>query len=195
MQNGLILLAVALSVWIWYYASRPSPPPPEAVQPPDGQAPDVLAATTLKQWQDMIRDLQPDSKSETLWATKSVRKGTPPVLLNFNSQTILFKAQCITVNLDYPAKHFQSAQIRSPALTVDQTRELGLKICAMFDMDAVKFSDWCDKFANNWMEARLVEIADNSSLHSFKILRGYNDDAPWSIELTTRQPAAAIEVK
>jgi hypothetical protein len=148
--------------------------------------PDVLSATNLEQWKSLIKDLKQDGFARDHWMTSMSRAGTPPVLLKHNGQTIIYKVEVINVSVLYHTTNFSGAEIYSPKMNIDETRELGLKLCSMFGFDSNKFLAWCNSVGNNWLDAPLFGINDPSHPFSyqFNVLNTYNDKQPWSIILS-----------
>ena len=133
------------------------------------EPPDVLSATNLEQWKSLIKDLKPERMLQNYWVTARFRAGTPPVLLRHNGQSITYKALAIEVITIPETTDFLEAKVYSPQMNIDETRELGLKLCSMFGFDSNKFLAWCNGVGNNWLDAPLFATADNRPSNKFSV--------------------------
>jgi hypothetical protein len=155
-----------------------------------GEPPDVLSATNLEQWKSLIRDLKQVALVPRHWTTDRFRVGAPPVLLKHNGQTIIYRAEAVDVSLLSSTEDFLEAEIYSPKMNINETRELGLKQCSMFDFDTNKFLTWCNSVGNNWLDAPMFSQTDHSHLHFLKVRKSYNDERPWYIVFAVSEESA-----
>jgi len=79
------------------------------------------------------------------------------------------------------------AELQTPNMNIDETRELGVQLCKLIGQDPTEFLAWCDKVGNHWLDAPLYGTKSNAPL-SFKILMTYNNDKPWCIDLAIGYP-------
>jgi hypothetical protein len=192
MENFLLLLlvfAIILASFIWFYShksyfvqsvsvinSKTNNLTDRLAKDP----PDVLSVSNLVQWRSLIKDLKVDRILRDEWMTSRFRPGAPPVLLKYNGQSIIYNAAFVDVTTTYDL----DVEIYSPKMNIDETRELGLKLCNMFGYDSNNFSAWCNRVGNNWLDAPLFFAGDLNSgagdqYHELRIGRTYSNNQPW----------------
>jgi guanyl-specific ribonuclease Sa len=157
----------------------------------------ALTATNLNQWKQAIKDLKqlggfkynqdwimelhkPDGKP-----TRSVGR---PFNFNYNGKTITYDATFINLTTKNGSDNdLLEAELYSPNLNIDQTRELGSQLYEMLGQDPADFLAWCDKVGNHWMDQPLYGTRGNRHL-GFKILNTFSDEKPWCIDFIITQP-------
>jgi hypothetical protein len=167
----------------------PSASPSNASNEPP---PDVLSATNLAQWKSLIKDLRPTPGLRDSWSTSRFRRGSPPVLLRRDGQTIVYKAEAIEVTTLPRTTKFMEAQIYSPKLSVKDTRALSLSLCSMFGFESNTFSAWSEKAGTKWLDVPVFYSGDRH--YSFNVRHSYNDDEPWFIIFTIQDEQALHEL-
>jgi hypothetical protein len=141
----------------------------------------ALTATSLEQWKTMIKGLHKSpgfkiSEYWDMWQT-NLLTGTP-VLLEQNGKTISYKAQFIDISVKN-GTDVMEVEMHSPIMNIDETRELGLQLCQMLQVDPKNFLAWCDKVGNNWLDQPL--FGDGNRNYSFHLLQSFNKEKPWFI--------------
>lgn len=160
------------------------------------QPPDVLSATNLEQWKFLIKDLKQNQTRvlQNYWETDRFRAGSPPVLLRQNKQTIIYKAETIQVITLPHTADFLMANLHSPKMNIEETRELGLKLCGMFGFDSDKFTNWCHRVENGWLDAPNFKVTDSTRLRGLEVRTSYNDKRPWYINFSVSDEAAVSKL-
>ncbi|MGH7951535.1 MAG: hypothetical protein ACREFE_06410 [Limisphaerales bacterium] len=146
---------------------------------PSGSSINALAATNLDQWKTLIKGLHKAPNSEFWVMEQTNRLAGIPVLFEQNSKTISYKVRFIDVEL-FNDGRLMEVEMHSPIMNIDETRELGLQLCDMLQIDPKGFSEWCDKVGNHWLDAPLYSTKSNAHL-SFRVLMTYNNQRPWYI--------------
>ena len=142
----------------------------------------ALAATNLEQWKAAIEGLKPLAgfKFQQHWLVEQRgRTNGIPIGLSLGNNTIQYKAALISIEAKNETGDIMEVEMQTPNMNIDDTRDLGLKLCNMLDYDSKDFLAWCDKVGNRWLDAPLY--AGGNRNYSFQILRGYNDEKPWII--------------
>jgi hypothetical protein len=160
------------------------------------ELPDVLAATNIEQWKSIIPNLQkdssmPNSSMPNFWRTKERQKGVDTVVLKSKGQSIFYKTASVDVCVANSAGDVLEADIYTPKMDIVETRELGLKICKMFNFDSNKFLAWCNSVGNNWLDSTLFSAGDYD--HFFRIRHSYNDQQPWIMIFGIQSEKATAE--
>jgi hypothetical protein len=157
----------------------------------------ALTATNLNQWKQAIKDLKQlgGFKYNQDWIMelhkpdgKPTRDIGRPFNFSYNGRTIAYNATFINLQTKNGSdSDLLASELYSPNMNIDQTRELGLQLCDMLQIDPKGFLAWCDKVGNHWMDMPLYGTASNARL-SFKILNTFNNEKPWSIEFVVGSP-------
>ena len=63
---------------------------------------------------------------------------------------------------------------------------MGLQLGKLFGYEDGEFIAWCDKVENHWLDAALYSRGDH--YFGFTIIRTYNDEKPWCIQVLLMHP-------
>jgi hypothetical protein len=149
----------------------------------------ALTATNIEQWKTAIKGLHKSHGLSESWDLEQKNLTTSiPVTLQKNGKTVSYKAQFIDISIKNGNGDILEVQLHSPIMNIDDTKVLGLELCDMFGLDSADFVAWCDKVGNHWLDAPLFGSRDihdqkSNAVFAFQILRGYNDEKPWFINL------------
>src|SRR5665213_2875351 len=144
---------------------------------------DAITATNLEQWKSAVKGLRQlgGFKLTQEWAMETPgRKTGIPIILNLGGKTVQYSAVLISVSAENGSGDVREIQMQTPNMTIDETRELGLKLCNMLQVDPKGFLAWCDKVGNHWMDEPLFGDGDGHH-YSFHLLQTFNNEKPWSI--------------
>jgi hypothetical protein len=158
----------------------------------------AIIATNLQQWKTAIKGLTQlgGFKYNQDWiyeqhqtnSRASDRNAGIPIILSRNGKTITYTATFINLQTKNGSDNdLLESELYSSNMNIDQTRELGLQLCDMLQIDPNSFLAWCDKVGNHWLDAPLYGTRSNVPL-SFKILMTYDNDKPWSIDFIMGSP-------
>ena len=140
----------------------------------------ALTATNLDQWKTIIKGLHKMPGLSESWHMEQTNQASYiPITLQENGQTVSYKVRFIDISIKNESGDVLEAEVRSPMMNVDETRELGLQLCSMLQVDPKNFMVWCDKVGNNWLDQPL--FGDGNRHYSFHIFHTYNNEKPWSI--------------
>jgi hypothetical protein len=142
----------------------------------------ALTATNIEQWKAAIKGLRKSPGLSESWDMETTNRNIGvPVSLEENGQSISYKARFIDISIKNENGDILEAQLQSPIMNIDQTRELGLQICDMLNIDPKGFLAWCDQVGNRWLDQPLFGDGDGHHHYSFHLLHSYNDEKPWVI--------------
>jgi hypothetical protein len=157
----------------------------------------AMTATNLQQWKDAIKGLQSlgEFTIDQHWAyEKPGRQTGISILLSQEGKTLLYSTVLVSLNAKNDASaEILSVEMQTPNMNADETRTLGVQLCEMLKRDPSDFLTWCDKVGNHWLDAPLYSTGGSrlkqSNRHcGFGILRTYNNDRPWCINLFISAP-------
>lgn len=156
----------------------------------------AMTATNLEQWKTAIKGLKKlgGFTLDQHWLVEQPgRKTGLPIVLSKGDKTVQYSAVLISVNAENETGDITQIKMQTPNLNIDETRELGLKICDMLGHDPSNFLAWCDKVGNHWLDAPLydgfsVPVPNSNKFNGFGILRGYNNGKPWIINFFITDP-------
>jgi hypothetical protein len=144
----------------------------------------ALTTTNLEQWKTMISGLKHSADFITWdsWVKEQTNRMTGiPVLLQANGQAISYKVHFIDVDVYKGSEEkIMEVQMHSPVMNIDETRELGLQLCTLLQIDPKGFLAWCDQVGNRWMDQPLFGDGDGHH-YSFHLLQTFDNEKPWSI--------------
>jgi len=86
------------------------------------------------------------------------------------------------------------AEIYSPKMTIDETRELGLKLCSMLGFDSNKFLAWLISSSKNVMDAPSFRETDHSHLLFLDVRHSFSDKQPWFIIFSISEESAVLKL-
>jgi hypothetical protein len=165
----------------------------EAVQQPTNEIEsnkslaNALIATNIEQWKGAIKGLHKSPGLSESWDMEITNRTTGiPVTLKKNGQTVSYQARFIDISIKNENGDILEAQLHSPIMDIDGTRELGLQLCNMLGQDPTDFLAWCNKVGNNWLDAPLYSTGDH--YYGFQILNTYNNENPWYINFLIMHP-------
>jgi hypothetical protein len=150
----------------------------------------ALTATNIEQWRQAVKNLKQvdSSRYHRDWIMEEDnpdrspdRNASMPFNLILNGQTIEYKATVIYITTKDGTDNLMEAQLQTPNMNIDEAKQLGLQLCKMLGQDPSRFSAWCGKVGNHWMDAPLFSTPSNRQL-SFKILQTFNNEKPWCID-------------
>jgi hypothetical protein len=144
----------------------------------------ALTATNLEQWTNTIRDLKPLAgfKFQQHWLVEQPgRTNGIPIILNLGDKTVQYNAVLVSILAKNETGDIMEVEMQTPNMNIDDTRELGLQLCNMLQIDPKNFLAWCDKVGNNWLDQPLFGDGDGHHHYSFHLLRSSNDERPWLI--------------
>ena len=111
-----------------------------------------------------------------------------PIMLEHNGQTVSYKASFIDISSKKGSGDILEVQMHSPFMNIDETRELGLQICNMLQIDPKGFLAWCDQVGNRWMDQPLFGDGDGHHHYSFHLLHTFDNEKPWYINFIIQNP-------
>ena len=143
------------------------------------ELPDVLAATNIEQWKSFIVNLAKVPGLPNQWMTLNRQKGVDAVVIKSQGQSIVYKTAYVDLTVWNDAGDILEASIRTPKMDIVETRDLGLKICKMFDFNSKKFDDWCKSVGTEWLDTPVYYDGDSNQNHIIQIRHSYNKQQPW----------------
>ena len=157
------------------------------VLPPDVFNP--LAATNLDQWKTAMKGLKSSDifyQNKEMWDVEQTNRRTGfPLMLIKGTQIVQYEATLVDINAKKPGGDLTEVQMQTPNMNIDETRELGLKLCNMMEVDPKDFQAWCDKVGNHWLDAPLYAT---NHYYGFGINRTYDNEKPWFINFIIEHP-------
>jgi len=152
----------------------------------------ALTATNLEQWKASVKDLirLGGIQFHQDWIFEQHKPGGRgadrnsgiPIILSQNGKTITYTATFINLATKNGSDNdLLEAELYSPNMNIDHTRELGLQLCDMLQADPKGFLEWCDKVGNHWLDMPLYGTSGNRHM-GFKILNTFNNEKPWCID-------------
>mgnify|MGYP001598368567 FL=1 len=164
---------------------------------PTNEVFNAFALTNLEQWTNAVKDLKKMggfqfSQSWVFEQQQPNRKGPDRntgklFILNYNGKTVPYTASFISLDTKNGSDDLLEVALQSSNMNIDETRQLGLQLLDMLQMDSQGFTDWCNQVGNHWVDAPLWGTSGNRHM-GFHILRGYNDEKPWLIEFVIQNP-------
>jgi hypothetical protein len=154
----------------------------------------ALTADNLEQWKAAITGLRKSSGLSESWDMEITNRTSGiPIPLMANGQTNFYKARFINLDIYEGGEKIMEAQLHSPIMNIDETRELGLQLCSVLGQDPSDFLAWCDKVGNHWLDAPLyfsksAHDPNSNKIFEFKTLRTYTDEKPWFIDFIIMNP-------
>jgi hypothetical protein len=140
----------------------------------------ALTATNLQQWLTATKGLHKMPGLSESWDMEQTNlTASIPIKFQQNGETVYYKAQFIDISIKNGKGDILEAQLHSPIMNINETRELGLQLCNMLKIDSKDFLTWCDKVGNNWLGAPLFGVGNK--FYSFQIIGGYSNEKPWVI--------------
>ncbi|HEY5233400.1 MAG TPA: hypothetical protein VIK35_07710 [Verrucomicrobiae bacterium] len=116
----------------------------------------ALTTTNIEQWKAAIKGLHKMPGLSESWDMEMKNlTSSVPVNLEESGQAISYKAQFIDISVKNGSGDILEAQLHSPIMNIDETRELGLQLCNMLEIDPKDFLAWCDKVGNHWLDSPL----------------------------------------
>jgi hypothetical protein len=157
------------------------------VLPPDVFNP--LAATNLDQWKTAMKGLKSSDifyQNKEMWDVEQTNRRTGfPLMLIKGTQIVQYEATLVNINAKKPGGDLMEVQMQTPNMNIDETRELGVKLCNMMEVDPKDFQAWCDKVGNHWLDAPLYAT---NHYYGFGINRTYDNEKPWFINFIIEHP-------
>lgn len=154
----------------------------------------AIAATNIGQWKALIKGLRSHARfehktfgSESWNMEWPERQGGVPITLQSNDQRVAYTVNFIDVETFLETGNIRRVEIHSPMMSIDETRELGLKLTRLLEIDSKEFTDWCDQVGNHWLDAPLYSSKSGNHL-GFATLRTYDDGKPWYVNLVIANP-------
>jgi hypothetical protein len=164
----------------------PRPTPAVETSEPIVEMTNALTATNLEQWTNAIKSLKPLAgfQFDQHWLVEQPgRTNGIPIVLNVGNKTIQYSAVLISILAKNDTGDIMEVEMQTPNMNIDETRELGLQICDMLNIDPKNFLAWCGQVGNRWLDQPL--FGDGNGHHhynySFHLLHSYNDEKPWVI--------------
>ncbi|HEY5345898.1 MAG TPA: hypothetical protein VIK62_06100 [Verrucomicrobiae bacterium] len=156
----------------------------------------ALMATNLEQWKNAVKGLKPlagFTLNQHWLAEQPGRKIGLPITLSQEGKAVQYSAVLISVNAENNTGDIIKVEMQTPNMNIDETRTLGLKLCAMLGRDPSDFLAWCDKVGNHWLDAPLFSshgqrMPDGNKYEGFGIYMTYNDERPWMINYFITSP-------
>ena len=147
---------------------------------PTNEMTNALMATNIEQWKAAIKGLHKSPGLSESWHMEQTNQASyVPITLQENGQTVSYKVRFIDISIKNENGDILEAEARSPMMNIDETRELGLQLCNMLQVDPKNFLAWCDKVGNHWLDQPL--FGDGNRHYSFHLFHTYNNEKPWSI--------------
>ena len=140
-----------------------------------------LTATNLEQWKALIPELHktPGFKISVYWDMDlGYLHKWVPITMKENGQTIVYKVDFADISFTH-GTNVMEAELHSPNMNIEETRQLGLGLCAMFGLQTNDFLAWCDKVGNHWMDEPLY--ANGNGHYSFQTRQTFDNQRPWYI--------------
>lgn len=144
----------------------------------------ALTATNLEQWKAAIKGLKPLAgfKFQQHWLVEQPgRTNGIPIVLSIGNKTIQYSAVLISILAkNGTGDNIMEVEMQTRNMNIDETRELGLQLCNLLQIDPKGFLAWCDQVGNRWMDQPLFGDGDGHH-YSFHLLQTFNNEKPWSI--------------
>lgn len=154
----------------------------------------ALTATNIEQWKAAIKGLHKSPGLTERWNMEQTNRTTGiPIVLAENDKSVSYKVRFIDVE-PLADGTIRKVEMHSPIMNIDETRELGLQLCAMLGRDPADFSAWCDKVGNNWKENPTLfssggsRTPNSDKFAGFGILNSFDNDKPWYIDFFITSP-------
>jgi hypothetical protein len=150
----------------------------------------ALTAMNIEQWKAAIKGLRKSPGLSESWDMEMTNRTSGiPVPLIVNGQTNFYKARFINVDVYQGSDgKIMEVEMHSPIMNIDETRELGLQLCNMLQIDPKGFLAWCDKVGNNAVDAPLFGDGDGRHHYSFHLLQTFDNEKPWYINFIIQNP-------
>jgi hypothetical protein len=147
----------------------------------------ALTAMNIEQWKAAIKGLHKMIGLSESWHMEQTNQEEYILVpIEKNGQNIDYKLRFIDISVKNQNGDILEAQLRSPMMSIDETRELGLQLCNILGNDPTGFSTWCDKVGNHWMDTPLYSTGNH--YYGFETFHTYNDEKPWSISFQIMNP-------
>lgn len=148
---------------------------------------EATSTTNLSQWNAAIEGLKKLDDTLGLWCAEQPNRlvGTP-IVLTQNTNTVQFKTVLLVIHAQKNTGNLIQVDLQSQNMNIDETRQLGVQLCKLFGFENDEFLAWCDKVGNHWLDAPLYGRGNH--YFGFNILRTYNDERPWFIQVSLMHP-------
>jgi hypothetical protein len=142
----------------------------------------ALTATNIEQWKAAIKGLHKSPGLSESWDMEITNRTSGIIVpLVANGQTNFYKARFINIDVYQGSDgKIMEVQMHSPIMNIDETRELGLQLCNLLQIDPKGFLAWCGKVGNRWMDQPLFGDGDGHH-YSFHLLQTFDNEKPWYI--------------
>jgi hypothetical protein len=148
---------------------------------------EAISTTNLSQWKAAIEGLKKLDDQLGLWCAEQPNRLVGiPIVLTQNTNTVQFKTVLLVISAQKNTGNLIQEDLQSQNLNIDETRQLGLQLCKLFEFENDEFLAWCDKVGNHWLDAPLYGRGNH--YFGFKIIRTYNDEKPWCINVIIVHP-------
>jgi hypothetical protein len=142
----------------------------------------ALTATNLEQWKTAIKGLKPlgGFTADQHWLVEQPgRKTSLSIELSLENRTVKYDAVLISVNAENGTGKVTRIEMQTLNMNIEGTRDLGLQLCDMLEVDPKDFLSWCNKVGNHWLDAPLY--ATGKGAYGFQILNTFDNQKPWCI--------------
>jgi hypothetical protein len=102
-----------------------------------------------------------------------------PITLEAHGQTIVYKVNFADISFT-SGTNVMEVELHSPIMNIEETRQLGLQLSAMFGFETNDFLAWCDQVGNHWADEPLY--GKGNGHYSFQTRQTFSRQRPWYIE-------------
>ncbi len=125
-------------------------------------------------------------QNKEMWDMEQTNRRTGvSLMLIKGTQIVQYEATLVDISAKKPGGDLMEVQIQTPNMNIEETKELGLKLCNMMEVDPKDFQAWCDKVGNHWLDAPLYAT---NHYYGFGINRTYDNEKPWFINFIIEHP-------
>jgi hypothetical protein len=142
----------------------------------------ALTATNLEQWKTTIKGLKKLAgfTINQHWLVEQPgRTNGIPIVLSIGNKTTQYSAVLISILAKNETGELMEVEMQTPNMNIDETRELGLQLCNMLDLDPTDFQTWCNKVGDQWLDTPLYGAGNK--FYSFQTRHTSNAQKPWFI--------------
>jgi hypothetical protein len=157
---------------------------------------DVLSASNIKEWTNSIKDLwrDPGDSESWLFSQSPTNKGVSIILEDpSRGRQVEFRSNAFELDVTSQNGDIETAEIQSSWMNIDNTKALGDALLQFLGQNQTEFDEWCGTNGNKWVGAKLfassgTRMVNSGKIYAFNILRSYNNEQPWIIDLVITNP-------
>lgn len=150
---------------------------------------DAMKPHSIADWTNAFPALKPQihSKYYEVWDMTLMNEPNLPKVVLSGTSGVTVQYSFYSVDIGVESDSIQRIEMQTPAMNIDNTKELGLQLCKMLGLDSKTFEAWCNHVGNHWLDASLYSSKDVNHI-GFQTLRAYNDEKPWIIDFVIASP-------